>query len=207
MLEKLSYLSKSLAKFKEVAAIVLYGSHARGEAGRKSDIDLLIVVDRRGAELEEKINDAIERHRAGRRVVQTVVTPSELTENPYYAFEILRDGIVLYKRPNILELPFALPERAVTIFTFDTSRRSQRERTRLDRALYGVTYRKRLKGGRIEEYRYSGTVRRLGGLALGKGSFLVPAKAEKEIEMVLKKHRASFKKGKFIMVVDPRRSD
>jgi predicted nucleotidyltransferase len=202
LLEKLSSLSKSLAKHKEVVAVVLYGSVARGEVSKKSDVDLLIVVDRRNAELERKLNQTIERHRAGWRVVQTVLTPVELTENPYYAFEVLKDGILLYKRPNVLELPFALPERAITIFTFDMSKRSQRERAKLDRALYGIIHKKRLKSGKVEQYRYAGVVERLGGRTLGKGCFYVPAKGEAEIEKILKQHRASYKKARAITIAE-----
>lgn len=200
MLERISSLSKSLAKFREIAAIVLYGSAARGEVSRKSDVDLLIIVDKHDPELERKMEETIERHRAGWRVVQTVLTPAELAENPYYAFEILKDGTVLYKRPNVLELPFALPERAITIFTFDMSARNQREKTRLDRTLYGATHRKHLKSGKVEEYRYAGVIKKLGGEGLGKGSFYIPAKAETEVEAILKKHHASYKKARTITV-------
>lgn len=203
MLENLSSLSKSLANLKEVVAVVLYGSHARGEAGRKSDVDLLIVTKKHDPKLEKLIDKIIDRHKAGWRVVQTVTTADELAENPYYAFEVLKDGVVLYKRPDVIELPFAIPERAVTVFTFNMSERSQKERARLDRVLYGATYRKRLKNGKVEEYRYTGAIENLGGVVLGKGSFFVPAKAEKEIEVILTKHRAVFGRGKFIMVAKP----
>ena len=195
MLENLSLVSKRLAKLEEVIAVVLFGSVARGEPmTRKSDIDLLVIVDKHNTKIEDQIAGIV----SGKEV-PSVNTPEEFTKNPYFAFEILRDGIVLYKRPDPLELPFALPERAVTLYKFDISEKSQLGKVKINLVLYGRMDKKKI-GGKIKEYHYVGVVERLGGQRIGRGSFLVPSKAESEIDEIFEKYEVPFKKIRMIEV-------
>src|ERR1700694_2427593 len=45
LLVALDQLTRRLTTRDDVAAVILFGSYARGEYGRKSDVDLLIVFD------------------------------------------------------------------------------------------------------------------------------------------------------------------
>jgi hypothetical protein len=187
-----------LAGLEEVIAVVLFGSVARGEPmTKKSDIDLLVLVDKRGARIENQISKIVGGE--GSRIVPSVNTPKEFTKNPYFAFEILRDGIVLYKRPGPLELPFALPARAVTLYKFDISGKTQSEKSKFNLVLYGRTD-KRKVGGKTKNYCYVGIVERLGGQRVGRGSFFVPSKAETEVDEVFKFHGVPMKKIRMIEV-------
>ena len=47
LLVALDHLTRRLTTRDDVAAVILFGSYARGEYGRKSDVDLLIVFDSR----------------------------------------------------------------------------------------------------------------------------------------------------------------
>jgi predicted nucleotidyltransferase len=191
MLENLSYLSKKLADLESVAAVVLFGSHARGDAGRKSDVDLLVLVDKHNPKLEERIGTIL----GGResRVVPVVLTTEEFAKNKQLAFNILRDGIVFYKRAGQLDLPFALQERAVILYTFNISKQPQSKKVKINRALYGGTEKKEINDG-VREYRYIGIVEQVGGRRTGKGSFLIPSKAESEVDDFFKKYNIQFTK-------------
>ncbi len=82
--------------------IILFGSHARGEAGRDSDVDLLIVLeecpDRRQAAL------AIRRALAGYPVPKDIIvtTPDEIARRGDLIGPVLRpalrEGKVIYER-------------------------------------------------------------------------------------------------------------
>lgn len=197
MLESLYYLTSEIAKIRGVIAVVLYGSYARGEAGRKSDIDLLIIVEDKAA--EKKIKGIIHADETS-RVVPSILTQEELAESPYYFYEILKDGIVLYKNPEIpLKIPFALPEKAVTLYGIDVSALDQRRKVKLNRALYGAKFHKKVKGKTIE-YRYKGELEKIGGEMVGKGAIIIPSNAEKNIDALLDSYNVKYSKKYLILI-------
>jgi len=205
MLEKLSYLTSSIAKLsKDIIAIVLYGSYARDEAGRKSDIDLLIIMEKKKDGLERKVSDILEKTSTGRRTIPVFMTVKELTENPYYTFDIIRDGILLYKNPSkSLHLPFVFGERAMTIYTINLKKVSQKERVKLGIKLYGSgVYKKKIGKGKTKTYKYPGVIAMLGGRKLGACCFIIPSNAEKRIDVMLKTNfkKIVFKKSHIIHV-------
>lgn len=208
MLEKLSYLTSSIAKkfSEDVIAIVLYGSHARGEAGKKSDIDLLIIIEKERTELERALSDALEKTAVGKRIVPVLMTQKKLADNPYYIFDIMRDGIVLYKNPSKpFRIPFAFGERAMTIYTLNLQKFTQKERVKLNIKLYGSgTYKKKLRRGVHKTYKYPGILTELGGRKIGPSSFIIPSNAEERIDLMLKTNfkKIAFKKCHIIHVED-----
>lgn len=199
MLEKIYSLANELFAIPEVNAAILFGSVARGEPmGRKSDVDVLVLVRRENEALERKVFDITEKYE---RVVPSISTFEELAKNPYFAYEILRDGTVLFKKPSpFLRLPFAMPERAMTIYTVNAKHLSHETRMKLNRALYGERVRAKLKGGEAKSYEYRGLVCELGGRILGRGAFLVPSSAEDRINDVLGKYKAVGSKTHVVLV-------
>lgn len=83
--------------------IILFGSAARGENDRTSDIDLLIVKRTRKRFLD-RLKEVIEILRPHYAIDVVVYTPSEFRrmqreENPFIE-QILKDGVVLYEKPS-----------------------------------------------------------------------------------------------------------
>jgi len=73
-----------------VIAIILFGSHATGNAGPLSDIDLCIVADR--AATESQMNELLS---VGSRIIEvSLFWDLPLT----IRFRVIRDGIILYCR-------------------------------------------------------------------------------------------------------------
>lgn len=206
MLKKLSYLSKKIVNVApELVAIILYGSYARGEAGKKSDIDLLMVLEKRSTATEEKIRDVVESTAVGRKVIPVFTTAKELVKTPYYAFDIIKDGIILYKTPErILRLPFAFGERAVSIYTFNAAALPQKRRAKFNRQLYGTgVYKKVLKTKKEKKrYRYPGLLDKVHGRRLGAGSIMAPSRAEKDIEKLFSYFRVKFEKVHLLHIED-----
>lgn len=89
----------------EPASIILFGSFARGDAHRGSDIDLLIVKETDESPLERRVHVRRLVSQPERRIPFSplVLTPTELEQHlalddPFYR-DILRQGKVLYARP------------------------------------------------------------------------------------------------------------
>ena len=82
--------------------IILFGSHARGEAGPDSDIDLLVVIRVVGSK-RQKANE-IDRALADREMPLDLilVTPEQFEEDSHLAgtivYPAIREGKVLYER-------------------------------------------------------------------------------------------------------------
>ncbi len=82
--------------------IILFGSHARGEAGRDSDVDLLIVLDQCADRRQAAL--AIRRALAGFPVPKDIIvtTPDEITRRGDLIGTVLRpalrEGKVIYDR-------------------------------------------------------------------------------------------------------------
>ena len=100
--ELIPFLIERIVRRFDPLRIVLFGSHARGEAGPDSDIDLLIVFP----EVKDKRKAAVEIRRAladlpvGKDII--VTTPDEITRRGDLIGTILRpalrEGKLLYER-------------------------------------------------------------------------------------------------------------
>lgn len=83
--------------------VILFGSHARGEANENSDVDLLVEVreDRRPAGPGNPVRRAIAEHFVlpVDVVVRTSTTIRRLRDTRYsLVYQAIRDGVVLYDR-------------------------------------------------------------------------------------------------------------
>ena len=100
--EQIDRMVKRIVKKFHPEKIILFGSHARGDAGPDSDVDLLVVMDFEGSKLDKTVEV---RGALGRRTVPTDIV---LTRPEDFAWrkEIVgtieypatREGRVLYAR-------------------------------------------------------------------------------------------------------------
>ena len=98
--EHISIMVNRIVRNFEPVQIILFGSHARGEAHRHSDIDLLVVF----AECADKREAAIEIRRALKDMPVpkdiVVSTPDELEHKRDWVGSVLRyaqqEGVILY---------------------------------------------------------------------------------------------------------------
>jgi uncharacterized protein len=96
-------LAHRLAERFRPEKIVLFGSHASGQADSGSDIDLLVVMDCPERPVDQAV--AIRQFLGSPRPIDVLVrTPAELqrrvTLGDWFLREILDRGIVLYERPH-----------------------------------------------------------------------------------------------------------
>ena len=99
-------LAEAVARIRDAVQperVILFGSHARGEAGSGSDIDLLIVAP--SDRPRWKRTPRLYRLLAGLGVPKDIVwwTPEEIEEwrgvRSHFITTALREGRVLYERP------------------------------------------------------------------------------------------------------------
>lgn len=101
--ELIAYIADKIARAVEPQRIILFGSHALGQATVGSDLDLFIVQD--GQETNRAVRRQIDQLLWGRRfgIDLIVRRPEEVARNvadvnPFYVHHLLREGRVLYER-------------------------------------------------------------------------------------------------------------
>ncbi len=103
--------NRLVKSFSEIDAVLLFGSVARGDANRWSDIDLLVT----GSEASltaARIRKALSRSRAGR--VSLVYYPTKAFRKHYreralFIAHLKREGVVLFDRLNLLRAMMSKP--------------------------------------------------------------------------------------------------
>ena len=100
--EKIDEMVRLIVEGFDPDQIILFGSHARGTAGRDSDVDLLVVMPLDKSKLEKQLDIRCALHdiRVAKDVI--VVTPDEVERRRNLVGTIirpaLREGKVLYVR-------------------------------------------------------------------------------------------------------------
>ena len=101
--ELIDYIVKKIAREFKPEKIILYGSYARGDYHKDSDLDLFIIKD--SEESSRMMSREVDALLTGRLFPLDVRVrkPSEVewnfrAENPFYIYHIFKDGKVLYER-------------------------------------------------------------------------------------------------------------
>lgn len=186
-------LPRDLAQIPSVAAVVLFGSVARGEADSRSDVDILVVFDTEEdrEENDERLLDVLKRYR-DLPLALTKKTAEEVSRDPDFFYRVFQEGYVLYKRPGTDVLPAAVTgEKYETVYTYELRDLTQEEKAKFNSALFT-----REKG----EYRYPGILERVSGERLGPGVIKVPANAEEKIDELMEGHGVGYEKERVISV-------
>ena len=131
-------LREGLEEIRDVGAVILFGSVARGKAGEKSDIDLMVVplkpID--PGSLRRKVNEVLIRIERDNRLplsFSSVIHNGD--EDPNFLWEVARDGIVLFSRTEMFlgKIKKMIP-RALISYTYKGL--SGAEKKRLQRYLF-----------------------------------------------------------------------
>jgi predicted nucleotidyltransferase len=103
--DRIGHLRRTIVQAIDPQQIVLFGSHARGEARANSDVDLLVVhdTDQTNREVRRRIEQLFLDRRFGLDLL--VRTPEDVRRNvadrnPFYTHDIFEEGRVLYERPQ-----------------------------------------------------------------------------------------------------------
>lgn len=180
-----------------VKCVFLFGSVAKGDVDRRSDIDVFVVLDTREKpesleEFEAISNAALEVGREFDKGIQLVVTNAAFSGlDDYFVERVLTEGEVIYARDMPIKVE-ALELEPHHIVTYSMKDLSQSDKMRVKRRLHGRVSRRKYKDREyVSEYR--GLVRELGGVSLGRGCVLVPAKALEKLEGVLKELKVKYR--------------
>lgn len=183
-----SFLLQKIKDKNNIKNVILFGSVAREEAGKESDVDLFVDVVKENKDLEKEINSIAGKFYDSakfKRYWQLLDTKNEISltigkldQWKELKPSIVSNGIVLYGKFK----PETSGKPKVLFVWENISPNSKR-----------VLFNKQLFGYKQHGKFYSGLVQKYNGERLGKGNLLVPWENYNVFHQLLKKHKITVK--------------
>ena len=182
-----SYLIRKLNhKTNEINRIILYGSVAKGEANKKSDVDLFI--DTQNQALEKKIKKVVSDFYNTREAAffkikgitnKFSLKVGELKKWKELHRSISSSGWLLWGRYETKEKPIGTNHKI--LFYWEEIRKNR------------GAFLNKLYGYRSKGQHYLGLLDKIGGIKTGKSSILIPIKNREELIYLFKKYQVKAK--------------
>lgn len=181
-----SYLLNEIKDFSRVNSIILFGSVARGNAGKDSDVDIFIDVNRANKKFEGDVGKIVEGFYSSRECLlfkskgidnKINVIVGKINDWPDLKKSIESMGVVLYGAYQAE----GVSGRKWTIISWD---KIGKNRGAFLNKVYGVKI-----GGR----KYAGLLDEYGGEKIGKSSIMIPVEHGSEFVKLMKKYEVSAK--------------
>jgi len=169
-----------------VLSVVLFGSVARGEEAKESDIDIAVIYSEKDPKTVEAVGAL-----ADGRIQLTHLSLDELRDEPTMSGALSGEGVLLYGRPVTVKAE-EMELRPRMLLAYETTELDRNARSRLQRALHGgvSTY---MKGAQRKVKKYPGVVQEVGAERLGRGVLLVDRRKYPTVVGTLKAYGAKYK--------------
>lgn len=174
-------IKKRLLRVKEVFAVILYGSVARGDYSiRHSDIDILIVLE--DTKAKNKINKIIDdiNIKCRTKIHPEYQTKEIKREDQTLLCKMFEEGRILFSKGFWFMDKKQLGLDAIRLYRFDTSSIDKISRVMFSRALHG-------REG------YKGLIDSVSIIDAGKGGLLVKKNMFREIEQIFERFKIKYK--------------
>ena len=189
LIDEIKKISK---KHSEVETTIVFGSVARDQAGKESDLDICFILK------NEKLKNIISNQMLGlekkydKNINVIFTDPIYRDIDRQFIETLLREGIIIYgKTPDVSIQRLEL--EPYEIIKFDLSSLDQSEKMKIKRLLYGIKTKKKYKN-KIYEREQKGLVEKFGGLRIGIASILIPEKKSWELEDILRENGVALRK-------------
>ncbi len=189
LIDEIKKISKS---YSEIETVIVFGSVARDQAGKESDLDVCFILRKENSKniLSNQILGFEKKYDKNINVIFT--NPSYKHLDRHFVETLIREGITIYgKTPDISIQKLEL--EPYEIIKFDLSNLSQSEKMKIKRLLYGIKTKKKYKS-KIYEREQKGLVEKFRGLRIGIASILIPEKRSWELEKILRENGVSLRK-------------
>ena len=190
-------LAQNLKEIHGIEAVILFGSAAKDEMHKKSDIDIFLIFN-----LPDKNPEIGEEGREVQKIAVEIENKYKL-QNPFsfvffnrsesidsdFLWEVVKDGITLYSRPEFIlgQKEFLKPAAFISYTYGDIP---QKDKMFVKRQLYGYRTKKQLKGKEYISER-EGIVSKY-GKKLGRATFILDAKKTDEILKLFEEKRVKY---------------
>ncbi|MEK6855695.1 MAG: nucleotidyltransferase domain-containing protein [Nanoarchaeota archaeon] len=181
-----SYLLYNIKDISSIGEIVLFGSVARGQAGKNSDVDIFIDLIKPSKELEREINEVTENFYKSREALlfkvkgvenKISVIVGRLNDWKDLRKSIESSGFVLYGKYRFADIT----GRKYIVISWD--------KIGINRG----AFLNKLYGFKVKDKKYKGLIEILGGVKVGKSSIMIPVEYREQVFDLLKDYEVHAK--------------
>jgi predicted nucleotidyltransferase len=183
------FLMSIVEKVPSIQAAVLYGSMARGDYDKRSDIDIMLIVDTEDREGLNTIISEVITELQPHREIRTVVTDLHDYDEDYYQ-NVFREGRVLYGK--VILTPENLALKPYLILSYDLSGKPNTLQVKVSKRVHGYIS-KKVIDGEEKIYRYDGIEKKYNGKIISKSAVMLPFDYGSEFAEELKVLQVPFK--------------
>jgi predicted nucleotidyltransferase len=175
-----NFISNKFSEYEEIESIVLFGSLASGKFSEESDIDICVLFKQNTPKMLQNtiFNYFLSLGKDLNLSIQCVFFFPEDINNwdTIFIENILAEGQLLYGNSNYYEILIKTLEfKPYQIITLNLRALNNSAKMRLKRILYGYKTTKKYSE-KLYKYKKEGIVKKLHGMKLGRGSFIIPEK-------------------------------
>ena len=169
-------------------AVVLFGSFARGDVDRRSDIDVLLVLDREDlASVRSEVAAAIGELKPHREVSPTLTNLKDLDAS--FLRNVFRDGRVLYGK--LLLSPGHLALKPRTLIVYDLAGKKGSDKVQISRMVHGYRSRK-TRDGKARVYEYPGLKGREGAILVSRSAIMLRTEDAEDLATELERRKIPY---------------
>lgn len=188
--------AKLASNFDSVKAVLLFGSIAKGEADKRSDVDFLVVFDTTKDKFKDEDEIFTLSQELGKKydkTVEVVFSNKNFDKLERKFIEaVLKEGMILYGNLPSVKADKLLLE-PYSIFNFEVSSLNKNSRNKLNRILIGYETKKKYKS-KIYKSSSEGLIRQYEGKKLGPSSIIVPFKKSNIFEDLFRNFKIKYRK-------------
>lgn len=183
------FLVRITQEIPSLSVAVLFGSMARGDYDKRSDIDIMLVVDSKNKEDLNQIISRVITELQPHREIRTVVTDLHDYDEDYYQ-NVFREGRVLYGK--VILTPEHLALKPYLIVSYDLSGKPNTLQVKISKKVHGYTS-KKVIDGEEKIYRYDGIEKKYNGKVISKSAVILPFDSGNEFVEELKGLKVPFR--------------
>lgn len=172
----------------DLQAVVLFGSFARGDIDRRSDIDLLLVIDREDLSSARSEVAAILSELKPHREISPTLTNLEDADASFLQ-NVFREGRVLHGKLLLTPDHLALEPRA--LIAYDLAGKRAADKVQISRLVHGFRS-KKATHGKPKVYEYPGFQGRPGATLVSRSVVLLTAQDAADLVRELERRKISY---------------
>ena len=179
-----------IADLPNVMYIFLFGSVAREEADKRSDVDFCVILNNNNKKEISKI--ALDLEKKYDKNIQLVISENFSKLDNYFISKLFEEGILFYGREPLIKLKDAKC-REFLLISYSLKNLVQKDKMRIKAKLYGYSTKKKINN-KVYKSSYKGLIKELGGVSVGAGAVLVPLRNAKYILDILDNFNVKYNK-------------
>lgn len=172
---------RRVSELDNVRHIFLFGSVAREEADRRSDVDLCVIIGDNNKKEISKI--ALDLEKEYDKSIQLIISKNFLKLDKYFIDKLLDEGVILYSKEPLIKIKNIKCE-VFLLISYSLKNLTHKDKMKIKAKFYGYST-KKMVNKKIYKSSYEGLVKQLNGLSVGAGAVLVPLRNSQPIVNIL----------------------